>query len=87
MCLVPQRFVKHGLRRAGRPVLRSLSMLPSPENESLVACPKCRGDLKASQEPHGWGCRSCRLLYPVIDGIPHLLVEDARVWQKDGGSV
>jgi uncharacterized protein YbaR (Trm112 family) len=39
---------------------------------SLVVCPSCKSGLS---ENEGLYCRSCGVTYPVIDGIPHLLVE------------
>ena len=43
----------------------------------ILACPKCKGDLDLNQEKEGLACPSCRLLYPVRDGIPVMLIEEA----------
>ena len=47
---------------------------------SIVVCPRCRGPL----EPQGTAtshvalrCAACRVDYPVRDGIPILIVDDA----------
>lgn len=47
---------------------------------SILACPKCCGDLSATGEEataQGLLCNSCAVVYPVEDGIPVLLVEEA----------
>ncbi len=44
---------------------------------SILVCPQCRGPLTLSEEPAGLACASCRLLYPVKDDIPVMLVEEA----------
>jgi uncharacterized protein YbaR (Trm112 family) len=47
----------------------------------LLVCPRCRqgledGDARGS-EGHALECRSCALRYPVRDGIPVMLVDQA----------
>lgn len=45
----------------------------------LLACPKCRGDLRLTAgEEEGLACDSCRLLYAIRHGIPALLVDAAQ---------
>ena len=51
-----------------------------PSLRGVIRCPSCRSLLdEASQE---WGeelvCTGCGLAYPVRDGIPVLLVDEAR---------
>jgi len=43
----------------------------------ILACPKCKGDLDLNQEKQGLACLSCQLLYPIKDGIPVMLIEEA----------
>ncbi len=48
----------------------------------ILACPKCKGDLKlteksATSEEDGFVCGKCNLLYPVRDGIPVMLIAEA----------
>lgn len=43
----------------------------------LLRCPVDRGELDDSPAAE-LICRTCALAYPVIDGIPVLLVDDAR---------
>jgi hypothetical protein len=43
----------------------------------ILACPKCKGDVHLSEDEKGLICKRCRLVYPVKDGIPFMLVEEA----------
>ena len=60
---------------------------------NLLACPKCHSKLRAvdagdperSQEPgegtlQGLVCEPCRLLYALEDGLPNMLISEARAW-------
>ncbi len=47
----------------------------------IIVCPQCHGDLLPVETPEGGElvCQGeCRLAYPVRDGIPVLLVDEAR---------
>lgn len=48
-----------------------------PELLEILACPACRERVDPAAEGAGLECRRCGLLYPVRDGIPVLLVEEA----------
>ncbi|MDP8216508.1 MAG: Trm112 family protein [Candidatus Kaelpia imicola] len=48
----------------------------------ILACPKCKGDIELIEEK-GLLCRSCRLLYPVKDGIPVMLIDEAFPYNED----
>jgi len=41
----------------------------------ILACPKCKGPLL--EAANALVCPACRLKYPVREGIPVLLVEEA----------
>jgi uncharacterized protein YbaR (Trm112 family) len=45
----------------------------------ILACPKCLGPLILVERKGATGlaCPQCRVVYPVTDGIPVLLVEEA----------
>jgi uncharacterized protein YbaR (Trm112 family) len=49
-------------------------MIPDELKEILV-CPSCRGDLR--EEDPDLICTQCGLRYPVRDGIPIMLIEEA----------
>ena len=51
----------------------------APELLEILVCPKCKGDLEYRQDPaESLNCHVCRLQYPVEDGIPILLIDEAR---------
>jgi len=43
----------------------------------ILACPKCKGPIEADTGTDGLVCRACSLVYPVKDGIPVMLVDEA----------
>jgi hypothetical protein len=43
----------------------------------ILACPKCKGIVHLAEKKDGLVCRSCGLLYPIRDGIPVMLVDEA----------
>jgi len=48
---------------------------------AIIVCPQCHGDLLPVETTEGGelACQGeCRLVYPVRDGIPVLLVDEAR---------
>ncbi|MBL8068295.1 MAG: Trm112 family protein [Armatimonadetes bacterium] len=44
--------------------------------ESILACPACPHRPLLKKAEGGWECPDCGRNYPVIDGIPHLAVND-----------
>ena len=47
---------------------------------AVLACPKCQGELTDVRHPSGsesLDCPNCGLRFPVRDGIPILLLEQA----------
>lgn len=58
---------------------RSIVSVVHRDVESWLApfvCPRCKGGL--SIDAGNLWCEVCRLLYPIVDGIPVLLIDDAR---------
>jgi uncharacterized protein YbaR (Trm112 family) len=47
-----------------------------PALREVIRCPSCRSELEDSDEE--LVCVGCGLAYPVRDGIPVLLVDEAR---------
>jgi uncharacterized protein YbaR (Trm112 family) len=43
----------------------------------ILACPKCKGKLELNTEATGIVCASCRLVYPIRDDIPVMLIDEA----------
>lgn len=64
-------------------------MTLNPQLRAILVCPKCRGALTdvpagpaataatASTGTEALECATCRLRYPVRDGIPVMLVDEA----------
>lgn len=52
----------------------------APELLEILACPNCHGSLIVDHEADELVCSApdCRLAYPVRDGIPVLLIDEAR---------
>ena len=49
----------------------------------ILVCPVCKGPLLLRREPGDLVCRPCRLAYPVRDGIPVMLVDEAQTLPDD----
>jgi hypothetical protein len=43
----------------------------------ILACPKCKGDVQLNENGDGLICPACRLMYPIKDDIPVMLIEEA----------
>ncbi len=43
----------------------------------ILACPKCKGDIKLTDDQSGLICDQCKLLYPIKDEIPIMLIDEA----------
>ncbi|MCI0455148.1 MAG: Trm112 family protein [Candidatus Dadabacteria bacterium] len=43
----------------------------------ILACPKCKGDIRLKEDGSGLICDKCKLLYPIKDDIPIMLIEEA----------
>lgn len=53
-------------------------MAVSQELLDILACPKCKGELRLTDTQDGLICDACRLLYPIKDDIPIMLIEEAQ---------
>lgn len=49
----------------------------SKELLDILACPKCKGDLIYKEAESALICGKCRLMYPVKDDIPVMLIDEA----------
>lgn len=48
-----------------------------PELRELLVCPVDHGELADDEEAQRLVCTVCGLRYPVVDGIPVMLVDEA----------
>jgi len=55
----------------------------SKELLEIIACPKCKGDLKLSEDEKFLICENCKLKYPIEDDIPILIVDEAIKLEDD----
>lgn len=43
----------------------------------ILACPKCKGDVRLTENKDGLICDACKLKYPIKDDIPVMLTDEA----------
>lgn len=53
-------------------------MTLAPELLDILVCPRCKGDLEYRPAPEALLCHACRLSYAVEDGIPIMLIDEAK---------
>lgn len=51
----------------------------SKELIEKLACPVCKTQVELTPNQDGLRCTKCRRIYPVVDDIPIMLVEEARI--------
>lgn len=44
----------------------------------ILVCPKCKGDLEYRRDHEELVCHACGLVYEVRDGIPVMLIDEAK---------
>ncbi len=49
----------------------------SNELLEILACPKCKGAIQLNDKADGLVCNSCKLMYPIKDDIPIMLIDEA----------
>ena len=49
----------------------------SQELLEILACPKCPTKVQLV-EPDKRRCPNCKVLYPIVDGIPIMLIEEGK---------
>ena len=48
----------------------------------ILACPQCKGPVELNTAGEEIICRHCRLLFPIRDGIPVMLLDEAKPLPK-----
>lgn len=43
----------------------------------ILACPKCKGDIRLNEKQNGLICDTCGVMYPIKDDIPIMLIDEA----------
>ncbi len=52
---------------------------------AILACPRCKGEVKLLMSQDGLHCKDCMVVYPVEDNIPIMLVSEGikkEDWQE-----
>jgi len=49
----------------------------SQELLEILACPKCKGEIHVNSSDDGLVCDACRLMYPIREDIPVMLIDEA----------
>jgi uncharacterized protein YbaR (Trm112 family) len=44
---------------------------------AILACPKCKGDIQLTEKGDGLVCQACKLMYPIKEDIPVMLIDEA----------
>jgi uncharacterized protein len=44
----------------------------------ILVCPKCKGELEYREKDNELICRNCKLRYEIRDGIPIMLIDEAK---------
>lgn len=53
-------------------------MALSKELLDILVCPKCKGNIYLNKSEDGLVCDKCRLVYEIRDGIPIMLIDEAK---------
>jgi uncharacterized protein YbaR (Trm112 family) len=53
----------------------------------ILACPLCKGELMPNAAGDGLLCRDCALIYPIRNGIPVMLPDEAMAVESDKAPV
>ena len=53
----------------------------------ILVCPLCKGPLEHNRAAAELVCKPCRLAFPVKDGIPVMLEDEARTLGEDEAGV
>jgi uncharacterized protein YbaR (Trm112 family) len=53
-------------------------MAISQELLDILACPKCKGELHLTEQQDGLICQPCKLVYPIREDIPVMLIDEAK---------
>jgi len=52
-------------------------MAISKELLEILVCPKCKEEVKLTKDEDGLVCRVCKVIYPIKDDIPVMLIDEA----------
>lgn len=44
----------------------------------ILVCPKCKGEIRLTENQDGLICDACKLLYEIKNDIPIMLIDEAK---------
>jgi uncharacterized protein YbaR (Trm112 family) len=50
----------------------------------ILCCPQCKGDIVLTDGGDGLVCRACKVVYPIRDDIPIMLLSEALPLEPPG---
>jgi uncharacterized protein YbaR (Trm112 family) len=53
-------------------------IMASSQSLDILACPVCKGKLAQQDDSSSLLCKQCNLTFPIRDGIPVMLVDEAQ---------
>jgi uncharacterized protein YbaR (Trm112 family) len=65
-------------------MLREVKIVIDKELLEILACPACKGNILYDQEKEKLVCQKCNRRYPIRDGIPVMLIEEAEIISEKG---
>ncbi len=48
----------------------------------ILVCPVCKTPVELLQTENGLRCETCRLVYPIRDDIPVMLIDEGTKWMN-----
>jgi uncharacterized protein len=51
----------------------------SKELLEILVCPECRTPVRLTPDEKGLKCATCRRVFPITDGFPVMLLDEAKV--------
>ncbi|MFQ5780989.1 MAG: Trm112 family protein [Nitrospiria bacterium] len=48
-----------------------------PNLLEILACPQCKGTIQLNDKEDGLLCSACKLMYPIRNDIPVMLIDEA----------
>ena len=58
-------------------------MVISQELLDILVCPEDKAPVKLIMDGAGLQCQQCHRIYPIRDGIPVMLVDEAKLPEKE----
>ena len=58
-------------------------MVITEEFVEMLICPACKGKVRLKEDGSAIKCVECRRAYPINNGIPAMVVEEARMEDEE----